>query len=222
MLNYTLFTLECLLFAFFFMLPELANAVLVPDGIENCKDLIHKSYYEIYSELINSVDNVPYESKDNRCYGIMVSAVEKTRYLVLKLIVLLKWTGNLSIIDHCQHLILNDNCNIQQLMNTMNILTAMGFRMQSSLHPIFPLNSALSILTLGEYPFIPVVCDSKAPFISRVSMKEGQRLINRILRTRILTEPIPSFVSSIHVSDQVITCEEKNFFIVQFTNTVYL
>ena len=56
--------------------------------------------------------------------------------------------------------------------------------------------------------------------LSKLSMLEGKKLTNRILKTRILTEPIPSFVSSIHVQDQVIICEEPNLFIVQFTNTV--
>lgn len=204
---------------FFFMQPELVNEVLVPNGIENSKDLIKKTYYEIYSKLIETVNNIP-ETKSNRKYAYMVETTEKVRLLILKLIVLLKWTENLEIIDRCQQLILNDNNNIQQLQNTMNILVAMNYRIQSSLHPIFPLNSALSLLTIGEYPFIPVVCDSKAPFLSRITMKEGQRLLNRILRTRILTEPIPSFVSSIHVSEQQIFCEEKNFFIVHFTSTV--
>ena len=202
------------------MQPELVNEVLIPNGIENSKDLVKKTYYEIYSKLIETVNNVP-ETKSNRKYAYMVETTEKVRLLVLKLIVLLKWTENLEIIDRCQQLILNDNNNIQQLQNTMNILIAMNYRIQSSLHPIFPLNSALSLLTLGEYPFIPVVCDSKAPFLSRITMKEGQRLLNRILRTRILTEPIPSFVSSIHVSDQQVFCEEKNIFVVHFTNTVY-
>lgn len=201
------------------MQPELVNEVLVPNGIENSKDLIKKTYYEIYSKLIETVNNIP-ETKSNRKYAYMVETTEKVRLLILKLIVLLKWTENLEIIDRCQQLILNDNNNIQQLQNTMNILVAMNYRIQSSLHPIFPLNSALSLLTIGEYPFIPVVCDSKAPFLSRITMKEGQRLLNRILRTRILTEPIPSFVSSIHVSEQQIFCEEKNFFIVHFTSTV--
>lgn len=202
------------------MQPELVNEVLIPNGIENSKDLVKKTYYEIYSKLIETVNNVP-ETKSNRKYAYMVETTEKVRLLVLKLIVLLKWTENLEIIDRCQQLILNDNNNIQQLQNTMNILIAMNYRIQSSLHPIFPLNSALSLLTFGEYPFIPVVCDSKAPFLSRITMKEGQRLLNRILRTRILTEPIPSFVSSIHVSDQQVFCEEKNIFVVHFTNTVY-
>ena len=202
------------------MQPELVNEVLIPNGIENSKDLVKKTYYEIYSKLIETVNNVP-DTKSNRKYAYMVETTEKVRLLVLKLIVLLKWTENLEIIDRCQQLILNDNNNIQQLQNTMNILIAMNYRIQSSLHPIFPLNSALSLLTFGEYPFIPVVCDSKAPFLSRITMKEGQRLLNRILRTRILTEPIPSFVSSIHVSDQQVFCEEKNIFVVHFTNTVY-
>ena len=201
------------------MQPELVNEVLVPNGIENSKDLIKKTYYEIYSKLIETVNNIP-ETKSNRKYAYMVETTEKVRLLILKLIVLLKWTENLEIIDRCQQLILNDNNNIQQLQNTMNILVAMNYRIQSSLHPIFPLNSALSLLTIGEYPFIPVVCDSKAPFLSRITMKEGQRLLNRILRTRILTESIPSFVSSIHVSEQQIFCKEKNFFIVHFTSTV--
>ena len=202
------------------MQSELTNAVLVPYGIENCRELIHKVYTQIYSELVNAVDNAPYESKDNRSYVILVSASERIRYLVVKLIVLLKWTKNLDVIERCQRCIFYDNNNVQQLTNTTNILFGMMGRIHISLQPFFPLNSALSILTFGEYPFIPLVCDSKAPFISKISMKQGQKITNRILKTRILTEPSPSYVSSIHVCEQVIVCEEKSFFVVQFTNTV--
>ena len=202
------------------MQSELANAVLVPYGIENCKELIQKVYTQIYSELVNSVDNAPYESKDNRSYVILVSASERIRLLVVKLMVLLKWTRNLDIIERCQRFIFYDNNNVQQLTNTTNILFGMIGRMHISLQPFFPLNSALAILTFGEYPFIPPVCDSKAPCVSKISMEQGKKVTNRILKTRILTELIPSYVSSIHVREQVIVCEERNFFAVQFTNTV--
>ena len=202
------------------MQSELAESVLVPYGIENCKDLVQKVFTQIYSELINAVDNAPYESKDNQSYVILVSASERVRYLLMKLIVLLKWTKNLDIIENCQRMIFYDNNNVQQLTNSTNVLFAMIGRMHISLQPIFPLNSTISILSEGKYPFIPPVCDSKAPFLSKLSMLEGKKLTNRILKTRILTEPIPSFISSIHVQDQVIICEEPNFFMVQFTNTV--
>ena len=74
------------------MQTELAESVLVPYGIENCQDLVQKVFTQIYSELINAVDNAPYESKDNQSYVILVSASERVRYLLMKLIVLLKWT----------------------------------------------------------------------------------------------------------------------------------
>lgn len=202
------------------MQSEFANSVLLPYGIENCKDLVQKVYEKIYAELITAVDTAPFESKDNRSYVIMVSASERVRYILVKLMVLLKWTKNLGIVERVQQLIFYDDSNVQQLKNTTNVLLAMMGRMNISLQPLFPINSALSVLTMGEYPFIPPVCDSKAPFLSRITMAEGQKLTNRILKTRILTEPIPSYVSSIHVKDQVIICEEKNFFEVQFTNTV--
>ena len=54
------------------MQSELAESVLVPYGIENCKDLVQKVFTQIYSELINAVDNAPYESKDNQSYVILV------------------------------------------------------------------------------------------------------------------------------------------------------
>lgn len=204
------------------MKSEFADLVLFPVGIENCKDLVQKVYKQIYEELVNAVNRAPDETKENRSYAIMVSAAERVRYLLVKLMVLLKWTKNIDIVERSQQLISYDDSNEQQLTNSKNILIAMMNRMRCSLQPLFPINSALSVLTMGEYPFIPPVCDSKVPFLSRITMAEGQKLTDRILKTRILTETIPSYVSSIHVKDQVIICEEKNFFEVQFTNTVIL
>ena len=103
------------------MQSELAESVLVPYGIENCKDLVQKVFTQIYSELINAVDNAPYESKDNQSYVILVSASERVRYLLMKLIVLLKWTKNLDIIENCQRMIFYDNNNVQQLTNSTNV-----------------------------------------------------------------------------------------------------
>ena len=86
--------------------------------------------------------------------------------------------------------------------------------------PVLPLNSALSILNQQEYPFFSVICDCKAPVLSKLSRDDGKKLITRILRTRVLTEAIPSFVSSIRVEDNCIICEETDLFSVSFTTTV--
>ena len=86
--------------------------------------------------------------------------------------------------------------------------------------PILPLNSALSVLNQQEYPFISVVCDCKAPVLSKLSRDEGEQLITRILRTLVLSEEVPSYVSSIRVEDNTIVCEEKELFSVSFTTTV--
>ena len=47
--------------------------------------------------------------------------------------------------------------------------------------------------------FIPLVCDSKAPFVSRLTKKDGNDLITRILRMRTLTEDVPACCHSITV-----------------------
>ena len=89
-----------------------------------------------------------------------------------------------------------------------------------TLQPIFPLNSALSVLVHGEYPFIPSSCDPKTEVISKISSSEGKKLINRILKTRVVTEDIPPYVSKIYVKEHEIICEEKDLFTIHFTNIV--
>ena len=44
------------------------------------------------------------------------------------------------------------------------------------------------------------------------SLDEGKELIMRILRTRIVTEDIPAFVSNISVEDSEIVCTEESLF----------
>ena len=93
-------------------------------------------------------------------------------------------------------------------------------RIFSSAAVSFTCISALSVLNDGNYPFIPLVCDSKAPFVSRLTKKDGNDLITRILRMRTLTEDVPACCHSITVRDCAIVCEEKGLFSVSFTLTV--
>lgn len=194
---------------------------LLPTGVENCEELIHKTLAYIYTELVDAVNSVPLESKDNQNYDRMVSATDRCRLLLVKLTALLKWTKNIEVIKRCQDLVLYDNTNISTLSKIAETFNRLVFQLLTSLQPIFPFNSALSVLDQGVYPFIPPVCDSKTPFLSRLQMKDGKQLIRRILKTRILAETVPSFVSSIRVEDEGIVCEEPHLFSFSITTTVW-
>ena len=193
---------------------------LLPPGVENGNDLIRKTLGEVYKELVNAVDRVPQEKTKERKYATILSASERSRLLVDKLITVLKWSKNVDVIDRCGSLVIYDNDNLNTMTNVAMTLNAAVFRLQACLQPIYPIKSALSVLNDGEYPFIPLVCDSKAPFLSRLTKKDGNDLITRILRTRILTEDVPSCCHSITVRDCAIVCEEKGLFSVSFTSIV--
>ena len=193
---------------------------LLPTDAVSCSELVHKSLLKIYKELMNAVNNAPTEEKNNRSYLIMLSTSERCRLLLVELIALLKWTKNTGILCRCNELVRfsNDNGNIlkeiESILEKLEVFVLMCFQ------PIFPLNSALSVLDSGSYPFFPAICNSRSMYLSRLSMDDGKMLIRRILRTRIATEDIPSFVTNIAVENVEIVCSEENFFSVYVTSIV--
>ena len=184
----------------------------LPSDIKNCGDLVRNSLVRIYTELVNAVDSAPAESRDNQSYLKMVSTSERCRFLVVELYALLKWTKNIDTLDRCQEMAISFNQNNDVLQYIRDQLGFLSVSLRECMQPIFPLNSALSVLENGSYPFISLVCDSRACFQSRISMDEGKELIMRILRTRIVTEDIPAFVSNISVEDSEIVCTEESLF----------
>lgn len=184
----------------------------LPSDIKNCEDLVRKSLVKIYTELVNAVDSAPAESKDNQSYLTMVSTSERCRLLVVELSALLKWTRNIETLDHCQEVAIFFNQNNDLLRYIRFQLGNLSELIRGCLQPIFPLNSALSVMENGNYPFISLACDSRTLYQSKISMEEGKALVMRILRTRIVTEDIPTFVSNICVEDSEIVCTEENLF----------
>ena len=184
----------------------------LPSDIKNCEDLVRKSLVRIYTELVNAVDSAPAESRDNQSYLTMVSTSERCRLLVVELSALLKWTKNMDTLDRCQEMAIFFNQNNAVLQYIRDQLGRVSALLPAFMQPIFPLNSALSVLENGTYPFLPLVCDSRSLFQSKISMREGKALIMRILRTRIVTEDIPAFVSNISVEDSEIVCTEESLF----------
>ena len=170
----------------------------LPSDIKNCGDLVRNSLVRIYTELVNAVDSAPAESRDNQSYLKMVSTSERCRFLVVELYALLKWTKNIDTLDRCQEMAISFNQNNDVLQYIRDQLGFLSVSLRECMQPIFPLNSALSVLENGSYPFISLVCDKE--------------LIMRILRTRIVTEDIPAFVSNISVEDSEIVCTEESLF----------
>ena len=158
----------------------------LPSDIKNCGDLVRNSLVRIYTELVNAVDSAPAESRDNQSYLKMVSTSERCRFLVVELYALLKWTKNIDTLDRCQEMAISFNQNNDVLQYIRDQLGFLSVSLRECMQPIFPLNSALSVL--------------------------GKELIMRILRTRIVTEDIPAFVSNISVEDSEIVCTEESLF----------
>ena len=145
----------------------------LPSDIKNCGDLVRNSLVRIYTELVNAVDSAPAESRDNQSYLKMVSTSERCRFLVVELYALLKWTKNIDTLDRCQEMAISFNQNNDVLQYIRDQLGFLSVSLRECMQPIFPLNSALSVLENGSYPFISLVCDSRACFQSRDVYEEG-------------------------------------------------
>ena len=111
---------------------------LLPTGVENGNDLIRKTLGEVYKELVNAVDRVPQEKTKERKYATILSASERSRLLVDKLITVLKWSKNVDVIDRCGSLVIYDNDNLNTMTNVAMTLNAAVFRLQACLQPIYP------------------------------------------------------------------------------------
>ena len=131
-----------------------AKYCLLPTGVENGNDLIAKTLAEIYAELVNAVNRVPEEKSKEKKYAALMSASERSRLLLDKLVVVLKWSRNVDVINRCRSLVIRDNENLGALTKVATTLNGAVFRMQQCLQPIYPIKSALSVLNDGNYPFI--------------------------------------------------------------------
>lgn len=212
--------MQSLLMGIQFMSQQPMDFLLLPTEMKNCEDLTRKSLSMIVAELMEIADRSPQDPPNAKPYPKLVIAAEQGRLLLAKVIVLLKWTKNVDLIHQCNDLIAKFNSNLDVLNKIAATISRIYYELWASFMPILPLNSALSVLNQQEYPFISAVCDCKAPVVSKLSREEGKQLITRILRTRIISEDIPSYVSSIRVEDNAIVCEEKELFSVSFTTTV--
>ena len=193
---------------------------VLPSGSQNCEEIVRKALNIMVTELLNSTIPDRQREKEGKPYHLLVNAEEEARLLLVKIMVLLNWTENMEIVQKCNDLINKFRENIDILQKIKGGFDKIYNDVSDWQMPLFPMNSAVAVLNQHKYPYIPVLCDAKANVRSRVSQQDGKRLIQRILQTRILSEEIPSFVSSIRVEEKAILCEEKNLFLVSFTTTV--
>eukprot|EP00029_Vermamoeba_vermiformis_P007089 TRINITY_DN2963_c0_g1_i1.p1 TRINITY_DN2963_c0_g1~~TRINITY_DN2963_c0_g1_i1.p1 ORF type:complete len:1244 (+),score=324.46 TRINITY_DN2963_c0_g1_i1:85-3816(+) len=182
--------------------------------------IIHQLIEKSYEELRNLSDGFSHKP-DGEKKMALIKYFKKTRIQFIRLLVLVKWAGQMPTIQKCWDLL---TFLEQQATNFREAADQLFFLEHETLRdakaPIYDVSSAIDVLTTGTFQRMPTSIQKMVPAASKLNDEEREQVIHRlnhIIRIKLLNSQVPKQFNDIVIDNGQLHLTVKSEFKVSLT-----